>query len=35
MLAEQLGLPSSVHGLFATLTERWEGHGELRRGGGD
>jgi HD-GYP domain-containing protein (c-di-GMP phosphodiesterase class II) len=35
MLAEQLGLPSSVHGLFATLTERWDGHGELRRARGD
>ena len=31
MLAERLGLPSSVHGLFVTLTERWDGKGPLRR----
>ena len=31
MLAERLGLPSSAHGLFATLTERWDGKGSLRR----
>ena len=37
MLAERLGLPSSVQGLFVTLTERWDGKGQLRRaqGGGD
>jgi HD-GYP domain-containing protein (c-di-GMP phosphodiesterase class II) len=35
MLAEQLGLPSSVHGLFVTLTERWDGQGELRRAKGE
>jgi HD-GYP domain-containing protein (c-di-GMP phosphodiesterase class II) len=31
MLAERLGLPSSTQGLFATLTERWDGKGPLRR----
>jgi HD-GYP domain-containing protein (c-di-GMP phosphodiesterase class II) len=31
MLAERLGLPSSVHGLFAYTTERWDGKGPLRR----
>jgi HD-GYP domain-containing protein (c-di-GMP phosphodiesterase class II) len=31
MLAERLGLPSSTHGLFATITERWDGKGPLRR----
>jgi HD-GYP domain-containing protein (c-di-GMP phosphodiesterase class II) len=31
MLADRLGLPSSVHGLFTTLTERWDGKGQLRR----
>jgi len=31
MLAERLGLPSSAHGIFATLTERWDGKGPLRR----
>ena len=31
MLAERLGLPSSVQRLFASLTERWDGKGPLRR----
>jgi HD-GYP domain-containing protein (c-di-GMP phosphodiesterase class II)/DNA-binding CsgD family transcriptional regulator len=31
MLAERLGLPSSVQGLFFTLTERWDGKGQLGR----
>jgi HD-GYP domain-containing protein (c-di-GMP phosphodiesterase class II) len=31
MLAARLGLPASVQGLFAFLTERWDGKGELRR----
>jgi HD domain len=31
MLADRLGLPGSVHGLFVTLTERWDGKGQLRR----
>jgi len=31
MLAERLGLPSSVHGLFVNLTERWDGNGQLGR----
>jgi HD-GYP domain-containing protein (c-di-GMP phosphodiesterase class II) len=35
MLAERLGLPSSVQGLFVTLTERWDGQGELRRARGE
>ena len=35
MLAERLGLPRSVHGLFVTLTERWDGTGELRRASGE
>ncbi|HEX6208016.1 MAG TPA: HD domain-containing phosphohydrolase [Actinomycetota bacterium] len=32
MMAERLGLPPAVHGLFAYLTERWDGKGILRRG---
>ena len=35
MLAERLGLPSSVQGLFVTLTERWDGQGVLRRARGE
>ena len=35
MLAERLGLPRSVHGLFASLTERWDGKGQLRRAEGE
>jgi HD-GYP domain-containing protein (c-di-GMP phosphodiesterase class II) len=31
MLAERLGLSKSVHELFVTLTERWDGKGQLRR----
>ncbi len=31
MLAEQLGLPRSVQSLFVTLTDRWDGKGQLRR----
>jgi HD-GYP domain-containing protein (c-di-GMP phosphodiesterase class II) len=31
MLAERLGLPRSVQGLFFTLTERWDGKGQLGR----
>ncbi|HVQ75098.1 MAG TPA: HD domain-containing phosphohydrolase [Candidatus Binatia bacterium] len=35
MIAERLGLPPDVHGLFAFLTERWDGKGMLRRAGGE
>lgn len=35
MLAQDLGLPSSVHGLLAYLTERWDGRGPLGRGKGE
>jgi HD-GYP domain-containing protein (c-di-GMP phosphodiesterase class II) len=35
MLSERLGLPSSVSGHFAYLTERWDGKGVLRRKAGD
>jgi HD-GYP domain-containing protein (c-di-GMP phosphodiesterase class II) len=31
MLAERLGLPNSMRGLFFTLTERWDGKGPLGR----
>lgn len=31
MLSERLGMPPSVHGLFAHLTERWDGKGEPAR----
>jgi HD-GYP domain-containing protein (c-di-GMP phosphodiesterase class II) len=31
MLAERLGLPASVQGLFFTLTDRWDGKGPLGR----
>jgi HD-GYP domain-containing protein (c-di-GMP phosphodiesterase class II) len=31
MLAEQVGLPGSVHNLFIYSTERWDGRGLLRR----
>ncbi len=31
MLAERLGLPSSMRGLFFTLTDRWDGKGPLGR----
>lgn len=29
MLAERVGLPGSIHGLFGHLTERWDGRGGL------
>jgi HD-GYP domain-containing protein (c-di-GMP phosphodiesterase class II) len=35
MLAEGVGLPPSVHGLLAHLTERWDGKGPLGRAKGD
>jgi DNA-binding CsgD family transcriptional regulator len=31
MLTEQLGLPASIYGLFAYVTERWDGKGLLGR----
>ncbi len=35
MLAERLGLPASISGLFSRLTERWDGKGILERAEGD
>jgi HD-GYP domain-containing protein (c-di-GMP phosphodiesterase class II) len=35
MLAERMGLPASIHGLFPFITERWDGWGNLRRAKGD
>jgi HD-GYP domain-containing protein (c-di-GMP phosphodiesterase class II) len=35
MLAGQLGAPSSVPGMLAFLTDRWDGKGPLRRARGD
>jgi len=35
MLAERVGAPSSVPGLLAGLTERWDGRGPLRRAKGE
>jgi HD-GYP domain-containing protein (c-di-GMP phosphodiesterase class II) len=35
MLAERMGLPSSIHGLFPLATERWDGWSNLRRAKGD
>ncbi len=35
MLADRLGLPNSVGGLFRFLTERWDGNGVLSRAGGE
>jgi HD-GYP domain-containing protein (c-di-GMP phosphodiesterase class II) len=35
MLSERLGLPGSINGLFAYLTERWDGTGILGRKAGD
>jgi HD-GYP domain-containing protein (c-di-GMP phosphodiesterase class II) len=35
MLAEGVGLPPTVHGLLAHLTERWDGKGPLRRAKGE
>lgn len=31
MLAERLGLPPSINGMFSLMTERWDGYGILRR----
>ena len=35
MLAEGVGLPRFIHGLFFHLSERWDGKGPLRRARGD
>lgn len=35
MLAERLGVPESIHGMFPLLTERWDGSSILRRAGGE
>ncbi|HEX2031787.1 MAG TPA: HD domain-containing phosphohydrolase [Actinomycetota bacterium] len=35
MMAERLGLPPEMYGLFLHLTERWDGKGVLRRAKGD
>lgn len=35
MLAERLGVPESVHGMFSMLTERWDGASFLKRAKGD
>lgn len=35
MLAEGMGLPSDISGLFALVTERWDGWSHLRRAKGD
>src|SRR5687768_9274584 len=35
MLADGVGLPSSIAGLLAHLTERWDGKGPLRRARGE
>src|ERR671924_1043845 len=35
MLADRVGLPSSIAGLLAHLTERWDGKGPLRRATGE
>ncbi len=35
MLAERLGMPESVHGMFPLLTERWDGRSILKRASGD
>jgi HD-GYP domain-containing protein (c-di-GMP phosphodiesterase class II) len=35
MLTERLGLPASIRGLFAYVTERWDGKGLLRRASGE
>ena len=35
MLAEGVGLPSSIAGLLAHMTERWDGKGPLRRAKGE
>ncbi len=35
MVAERLGVPESVHGMFRLMTERWDGTGILGRAAGD
>jgi len=35
MLAERLGVPESIHGMFPLITERWDGKGLLGRARGD
>lgn len=35
MLAHRLGLPPSIQQMFPLLTERWDGHGLLRRAAGE
>ncbi|HSK06648.1 MAG TPA: HD domain-containing phosphohydrolase [Acidimicrobiia bacterium] len=35
MLAERLGVSRSVHEMFPYLTERWDGHGVLKRASGE
>lgn len=35
MLADRLGLPPSISGVFALMTERWDGYGILRRAQGE
>lgn len=35
MLAERLGVPESVHGMFPLLTERWDGSSILKRASGE
>lgn len=35
MIAERLGLPESISGMFPLLTERWDGSSILRRASGD
>lgn len=35
MLAERLGVPESIHGMFPVLTERWDGASFLKRAKGD
>jgi HD-GYP domain-containing protein (c-di-GMP phosphodiesterase class II) len=35
MLAEHTGAPTSVRGMLAYLTDRWDGRGPLRRGRGE
>jgi HD-GYP domain-containing protein (c-di-GMP phosphodiesterase class II) len=35
MLAQRMGVPASIHGLFPLVTERWDGWGNLRRAKGD
>lgn len=35
MVAERLGMPPAVHGMFFSLTDRWDGKGALGRAKGD